>query len=124
MSPEPLPDLTALRALCEAAAGPGDFTRAEARQLGAAALILVKRREQNRSGSAPDTPTTDDGKLVAAARAALGAARGRPFTQGELADKLGIGRANQTMLSPKKLGIYGLVDDERAKLLRWIAGAP
>ena len=120
MSAESMPDLGTIRSLCEAATGSGPFSRAQARALGKAALVLVKRSEKNRSGLSAGKPTTMDGQLVARACKVLGV-KDKPISRGDLAERMGLGRQNQSMLSPSRLTKYPLAEDHRERLTRWIA---
>ena len=104
-------------------AAPGDLPQHTTLALGMALLDLIERRERTHRGVAPDAPTSGDGRLVEAACAALGKARRKPFTRGELAAALGIPPGSQTTLSPARLAKYGLKAAVRDQLVAWIAQA-
>lgn len=125
--PKPPPiDLPAARAAAEAALARAKEGKplpvAQTHELAEHTLALVTRSERMRLGAQPDAPTTEDGRLLEQACAALGASRGWPLTRTEIAAKLGIKPGSRVLLSPQRLAKSPLSEERRALLKAWIAG--
>lgn len=117
MTAKPSISLTDARAAAEeAAATTYPLSVAKAHALAGYTLALLEPAEARavtmahaRVGARAKTPTTPLERLVANACKAQASRLGRPsYSKADLAEDIGLGRANATLLSPAKLKARGL----------------